>query len=283
MIVYNKAEELSKELDNLRKEGLSVGFVPTMGALHKGHLSLVTKAATENDVVVVSIFVNPTQFNNSDDLKKYPRTLESDLQMLEQTSTKIVFAPSVEEIYPNDDSKKSTFEFGHLDKVMEGAFRPSHFDGVALVVKRLFEIVLPDRAYFGQKDIQQFAIINHLNIKYLPHLKIKLAKCPILREDDGLAMSSRNVLLTEEQRKSAALISKTLFQAQKNYVNFTVEQLKRWVIDKINLDKNLKVEYFELVDDADLQVIETWDSEKKILACIAVNVGNVRLIDNIYF
>jgi len=283
MIVFNRAEALSNELDNLRKEGLTVGFVPTMGALHQGHLSLVERAGNENNIVVVSIFVNPTQFNNPEDLKKYPRTLESDIKLLEKTSAKIVFAPSVDEIYPNEEAKKSNFDFGFLSTVMEGKFRPSHFDGVGLVVKRLFEIVKPHRAYFGQKDIQQYFIINHLNNNYIPQLGIELVKCPILRESDGLAMSSRNVLLNPEQRKSAVLISKTLFEAQGNYKNFSVEQLKKWAVDKINLDKNLEVEYFELVKEPDLQSIENWDDAEKILACIAVNVGNVRLIDNIYF
>lgn len=283
MIVFNRAEELSTELDKLRNKGLTVGFVPTMGALHQGHLSLVERAGNENNIVVVSIFVNPTQFNNPDDLKKYPRTLENDIKLLEKTSAKIIFAPSVDEIYPNNESKKANFDFGIIGTVMEGKFRPSHFDGVGLVVKRLFEIVKPHKAYFGQKDIQQYFIINHLNNNYIPELNIQLVKCPILRENDGLAMSSRNVLLSSEQRESAVLISKTLFEAQRNYKNFSVEELRKWAVDKINLDKNLKVEYFELVKEPDLQSIENWDEAEKILACVAVNVGNVRLIDNIYF
>ena len=282
MKVFKKAGELSEELDNLRHKGLSIGFVPTMGALHNGHLSLVENAGKENDIVVVSIFVNPTQFNNPNDLKKYPKTIEQDLALLKSTATKIVFAPTVDEIYPDEKSKESQFEFGHLTTVMESKFRPSHFDGVAIVVKRLFEIVKPNKAYFGQKDIQQFMVINHLNIYYLPELKIRLIKCPIIREEDGLAMSSRNVLLDEAQRKSAALISQTLFEAQNTYKNYTVDQLKKWATDKINLDKNLRVEYFELVSDPDLHAINNWVDAKKIIACVAVNAGNVRLIDNVY-
>ena len=283
MVVFNKAVELSKELDNLRSKGYKIGFVPTMGALHPGHISLVKQACDECEVVVVSIFVNPTQFNNPDDLKKYPRTLERDLEMLKQTLAKFVFYPSVEEIYPSENTKKIKFNFGGLADVMEGKYRPSHFDGVAMVVKRLFEIVKPDKAYFGQKDIQQFLIINYLNNNYLKDLNIELVKCPIIREHDGLAMSSRNVLLNEEQRNSAALISQTLFEYQKKYKSYSVENLRQQVIEKINQDENLEVEYFEIVNDPDLKLITNWDEANKILACIAVFAGKVRLIDNIYF
>jgi len=283
MIVFKEVGELTYELDNRRSKGLSVGFVPTMGALHQGHLSLIEKAGTENDLVVMSIFVNPTQFNNSDDLKKYPRDLNKDLELLKNTSCSIVFAPEEKDIYPDDFSKKSNFDFGSLTKVMEGKFRPSHFDGVAAVVKRLFEIVKPTKAYFGQKDIQQFLVINHLNSNYLPDLNIKLVKCPIIREPDGLAMSSRNLLLDSNARKSAALISETLFEAKSIYKNLNVDELKSWVTETINKDPNLRVEYFELANDPDLEEIKVWDGNKKIIACIAVFAGNIRLIDNIYF
>ncbi len=282
MKVYNKAEEVTSEIKKLKKKNISVGFVPTMGALHKGHLSLVEKAGDVCDVVVVSIFVNPTQFNNPDDLKRYPRTLEKDLDLLEETPAKIVFAPTVKEIYPDENAKKSTYDFGNIGKVMEGKHRPGHFDGVAMVVKRLFEVVQPNKAFFGQKDIQQYLIIRHLNDNYLKDLNIEVIKCPIIREDDGLAMSSRNVLLSNQQRESAALISQTLFEAKSNYLNFSVDEFITWAIKKINSDKNLEVEYFEVVKDPDLSKVYRWDEADKVLVCVAVNAGNVRLIDNIY-
>ncbi len=283
MKVINKVEELTVELNIFRSKGLSIGFVPTMGALHQGHLSLIETAGKENDLVVMSIFVNPTQFNNSEDLKKYPRDLNKDIELIKKSACSIVFAPDEKDIYPDENSKKSDFNFGLLTKIMEGKFRPSHFDGVAMVVKRLFEIVQPSKAYFGQKDIQQFLVINHLNNHYLADLKITLVKCPIIREPDGLAMSSRNLLLNDDSRKSAGLIAKTLIQAKENYKSFSVEELKKWVIDNINKDTKLKVEYFELVNDPDLEEIKIWDKNKKILACIAVFAGSIRLIDNIYF
>jgi pantoate--beta-alanine ligase len=282
MKVFNTIEGLNVELDVLKNQAKTIGFVPTMGALHLGHLSLVNIARSQNDVVVVSIFVNPTQFNNPDDLRNYPRDLQSDLHLLKDSGCEIVFAPDEKEMYPDENSKKSIFEYGHLSKVMEGKFRPGHFDGVGIVVKRLFEIVRPDRAYFGQKDIQQFLIINHLNNNYLKDLNIELVKCPIIRENDGLAMSSRNVLLNTVQRKSSSLISQTLFDVTKIYKNHTPESLINVAINKINSDTNLKVEYFELVSDPDLKPVVKWESSTKILACVAVQVGKVRLIDNIY-
>lgn len=283
MIVFDNAEELTEEVLKLKLAGKSVGFVPTMGALHQGHLSLVEIAGKECDIVIVSIFVNPTQFNNPDDLKRYPRTLESDIKMLETTAAKIVYAPGVDDVYPNSETKKADFDFGIIDKIMEGKHRPGHFDGVAMVVKRLFEIVLPNKAYFGQKDIQQFLIIQHLNNNYLQDLGIEVIKCPIIREEDGLAMSSRNVLLSEEQRKSASLISRVLFEAKNSYLEKDVASLKKWANDTINADKNLDLEYFEIVNDPDLNPINKWEDADKILACIAVHAGKVRLIDNIYF
>lgn len=283
MIVFDNAEELTEKVLKLKLAGKSVGFVPTMGALHQGHLSLVEIAGKECDIVIVSIFVNPTQFNNPDDLKRYPRTLESDIKMLETTAAKIVYAPGVDDVYPNSETKKADFDFGIIDKIMEGKHRPGHFDGVAMVVKRLFEIVLPNKAYFGQKDIQQFLIIQHLNNNYLQDLGIEVIKCPIIREEDGLAMSSRNVLLSEEQRKSASLISRVLFEAKNSYLEKDVASLKKWANDTINADKNLDLEYFEIVNDPDLNPINKWEDADKILACIAVHAGKVRLIDNIYF
>ncbi len=284
MTVYNKAEKLTKDLAELKRKGLTIGFVPTMGALHEGHLSLVKKAGNECDVVVVSIFVNPTQFNNPTDLEKYPRTVEKDIELLEETAASVVFVPEVSEIYPNEDSKKMQFDFGQLDKLMEGKHRPGHFNGVAMVVKRLFEIVQPAKAYFGQKDIQQVLIINELINKYLPDSGIEIIKCPIVRESDGLAMSSRNALLNKQQRASAATISKALFEAKEKYKNSTVKEISEFVKERINSETNLSVEYFEIVDGKSLQSIKDWSETNEILACVAVNVTeSLRLIDNIYF
>ncbi len=282
MEVFEKADTVSKFIDKLKAEGKKIGFVPTMGALHRGHLSLIEAARKDNDIVVASIFVNPTQFNNPNDLKNYPRNLDRDLKLLEDNNCDLVFTPSVSEIYPDENSKKSEYHFGKIVKVMEGKFRPGHFDGVANVVSRLFKIIKPDNAYFGQKDFQQYILIKTLADKYLSDLHIQVHRCPIIREKDGLAMSSRNVLLNPEQRKSSALISKTLFWAKDNYQKYTVDELKKQIADKINADKNLKIEYIEFVSDPELDEISNWDSEQKIVACIAVQVGDVRLIDNIY-
>jgi len=283
MKVFNTIEGLNLELELFKNQAMTIGFVPTMGALHKGHLSLVEIAGSQNDIVVVSIFVNPTQFNNPDDLRNYPRNLQTDLDILKNSACSIVFAPDEKEMYPNENSKKSVFDFGSLSRVMEGKFRPGHFDGVGTVVKRLFEIVRPTKAYFGQKDIQQYLIINNLNNNYINDLQIELVKCPIIREKDGLAMSSRNVLLDPGQRKSACIISQTLFEVSENYKSYTPESLKSYAIDRINSDPNLKVEYFEVVSDPDLGTVSEWNNNMKLLACVAVQVGKVRLIDNIYF
>lgn len=283
MRVFNNTIELVAELNTARNRGISIGFVPTMGALHQGHLSLINEASKENDIVVVSIFVNPTQFNNSDDLRKYPRNLEKDTELLKNTKCSLVFAPSEKDIYPDENSKNSNYQLGKITEVLEGKFRPGHFDGVATVVSRLFEIVKPSKAYFGQKDLQQFLIINRLNSLYLKHLNIELVKCPIIREADGLAMSSRNLLLDKEKRKSAAIISQTLYKALEIYRKFSVTNLRKWVIESINKDTNLKVEYFELVNDPDLDEILEWDQNKRIVACVAVFAGEIRLIDNVYF
>jgi len=282
MEVFEKADTVSKFIDKLKAEGKKIGFVPTMGALHRGHLSLIEAARKDNDIVVASIFVNPTQFNNPNDLKNYPRNLDRDLKLLEDNNCDLVFTPSVLEIYPDENSKKSEYHFGKIVEVMEGKFRPGHFDGVANVVSRLFKIIKPDNAYFGQKDFQQYILIKTLADKYLSDLHIQVHRCPIIREKDGLAMSSRNVLLNPEQRKSSALIAKTLFWAKDNYQKYTVDELKKQIADKINADKNLKIEYIEFVSDPELDEISNWDSEQKIVACIAVQVGDVRLIDNIY-
>ncbi len=278
MFVINTIEELQNKLSTLRKFG-TVGFVPTMGALHKGHLSLVETAFIENKTVVVSIFVNPTQFNDTKDLERYPRTLETDLKLLEPTGCQIVFAPNAKEIYPEPDTRK--FNFGTLETVMEGKHRPGHFNGVAQVVSKLFRIVQPDKAYFGLKDFQQLAIIKSM-VKQL-EIPVTIVPCAIIREENGLAMSSRNELLTSEQRKNAAIIFATLSKANEQKRDKSVEELTNWVIETINKNPFLNVEYFEIVDDEQLQPIKNWNNSKTKIACVAAFCGKVRLIDNIIF
>lgn len=276
MKVIKTNKELQEHLEKLREKG-AIGFVPTMGALHSGHLSLVEKAMEENDGVVVSIFVNPTQFNDANDLKRYPRNLEADLKMLETTDCDLVFAPEPDEIYPEPDTRK--FNFGEMEKVMEGAHRPGHFNGVAQVVSKLFELVKPDRAYFGQKDFQQLAIIKKL-VEMLK-MDIEIVPCPIVREESGLAMSSRNELLKSEERENAALIYKTLSEVKKQTSEKSVYELKKWVTETINKNPFLDVEYFEVVDEENLKPVENWASNGKNVSCIAVFCGKIRLIDNI--
>ena len=230
MQVVKHINELRLVLNDKRKEGVSIGFVPTMGALHHGHLSLVEDAGRKTGFVVVSIFVNPTQFNDKSDLERYPRNLQKDIDLLTSSSCGLVFAPEAEEIYPEPDTRQ--FDFGLLEQVMEGEFRPGHFNGVAQVVSRLFEIVEPDKAFFGQKDFQQLAIIQEMVRKL--HLPVEIVSCPIIREADGLAMSSRNMLLSPEQRVNAALISATLFEAVSKASQMSIIELCNWVVDRIN-------------------------------------------------
>lgn len=279
MNVLNNISEVKNILSDLRAKGLSVGFVPTMGALHQGHISLVEKAVRENDVVVVSIFVNPTQFNDKTDLKNYPRTPEKDIKLLEDAGVHYIFMPSEQEIYPEPDTR--VFDFGQLDKVMEGEHRPGHFNGVAQVVSKLFDIVEPHRAYFGQKDFQQLAIIRQM-VKQL-NLSVEIIPCPIVRENDGLAMSSRNLLLEPAVRKSAPLIYKTLSEASRKIHELSVEEMIAWVEININKDSNLSVEYFSLADSLTLQPVKSWQDSDSIIGCIAVRAGKIRLIDNVYF
>ncbi len=276
MILVRTVSELKSVLKSSGKADL-VGFVPTMGALHKGHLSLVQKAVDENPLVVVSIFVNPTQFNDSKDLDRYPRTLVADMKLLETTGCQIVFAPDVTEIYPEPDTRK--FDFGQLDKVMEGKHRPGHFNGVAQVVSKLFEMVQPQKAYFGLKDFQQLAVIKNM-VKQL-NLSVEIVPCPIIREESGLAMSSRNELLSSEERANAAAISQTLFKAKELKTGKTVSELEKWVTETINKNPYLEVEYAEIVDDTELQSVKNWDEQSVKILCVAVFCGKIRLIDNI--
>lgn len=278
MEVFTSISEIRKALTKHRSQGETIGFVPTMGALHKGHVSLVGKAVNENDIVVVSIFVNPTQFNDKSDLKNYPRTPETDIKLLEKSGVHYIFMPAEREIYPEPDTR--VFDFGLLDKVMEGEHRPGHFNGVAQVVSKLFDIVVPHRAYFGQKDFQQLAIIRRM-VKLLD-LKVEIVSCPIVREWDGLAMSSRNLLLEPAIRESAPLIFKTLSEARNKSKELSVKETICWVVASIN-NPNLDVEYFSLVNSETLQPVSSWNDSDSIVGCIAVRAGKVRLIDNVFF
>ena len=279
MQVIKHITDLQTLLNIKKEEGLKIGFVPTMGALHEGHLSLVEKAGKETDFVVVSIFVNPTQFNDKGDLERYPRDLNKDVALLTPTPCQLVFAPEADEIYPEPDTRQ--FNFGTLEQVMEGKFRPGHFNGVAQVVSRLFDIVKPDKAYFGQKDFQQLAIINEMVRKL--NLPVEIVPCPIIRETDGLAMSSRNMLLSAEQRINAVHISATLFEAKNKTGELSVEELCQWVITRVNENEYLNTEYFEIVNDTTLLPVLSWDEPCKKIGCIAVHCGKIRLIDNIEF
>jgi len=279
MQIVKHINDLQPILNDQRKKGLSIGFVPTMGALHQGHLSLVEIAGQQTDFVVVSIFVNPTQFNDKGDLSRYPRDLQKDVDLLSASPCRLVFAPEPEEIYPEPDTRK--FNFGMLEQVMEGEFRPGHFNGVAQVVSRLFDIVQPDKAFFGQKDFQQLAIIRELVRKL--ELFLEIVSCPIIREADGLAMSSRNMLLDPDQRLNAAHISATLFEAANKINDISVEQLCQWVIHGINQNEYLNTEYFEIVNEKTLLPVKNWSDPGKKVGCIAVHCGKIRLIDNIEF
>lgn len=277
--VLTTVNEVKNIVNKLKKEGKQIGFVPTMGALHQGHISLVEKAVKENDVAIVSVFVNPTQFNDKNDLKNYPRTPEKDTNLLDNAGVKFVFMPSETEMYPKSDTR--IFDFGMLDKVMEGKFRPGHFNGVAQVVSKFFQIVQPDRAYFGQKDFQQLTIIRKM-VKLL-NLNVEIVGCPIVRGTDGLALSSRNKLLSEAHREAAPSIYKTLSESRNLTVTFNVKDLTDWVISTINKNPLLKVEYYEIVNAETLEPINNWNDAKHVVGCITVWAGNVRLIDNIIY
>ena len=279
MKLIHTVQELRTELNAQRLAGKKIGFVPTMGALHEGHASLVKLAVAENDVVVVSDFVNPTQFNDQNDLLKYPRTLEADCELLEKVGAHYVFAPSVEEIYPEPDTRQ--FSYAPLDTVMEGKFRPGHFNGVCQVVSKLFMMVEPHCAYFGEKDFQQLAIIREM-VKQM-NFPIRIVGCPIVRESDGLALSSRNARLSDAQRVQALNISKTLFASKEYAATHTVEETQAFVEQSIADSEGLELEYFEIVDGLTLQKIAGWDDTDYAVGCITVFCGEVRLIDNIKF
>ncbi|MBN1599704.1 MAG: pantoate--beta-alanine ligase [Bacteroidales bacterium] len=278
MQIVHHIKELKAILLQQKENGVSIGFVPTMGALHEGHLSLVRKCKQSNDITVVSIYVNPAQFNNKNDLKSYPRDSERDCKLLSSEKCNIVFIPDDKEMYPVPDTRE--FNFGLMEQVMEGVHRTGHFNGVAKIVSKLFEAVEPDKAYFGQKDFQQLAIIRKL-VK-MNHYDIEIVACPIVREKNGLAMSSRNTLLTKEQRNAAPLIFKVIKEASNNLTSHhSVKSVKEYVRNTINSNKLLKLEYYEIVERNTLKPVSEISLKIPLTACIAVYAGNIRLIDNI--
>ncbi len=280
MKIFDNRIKLSESLNTFKESNSSVGFIPTMGALHNGHLTLVKRALDQNDIAVVSIFVNPTQFNNQEDLVKYPRTLDKDVELLKTVSKDkiIVYAPSVGDIY-EENVKAEHFTFDGLEHEMEGAFRPGHFDGVGTIVKRLLEIVKPDKAYFGEKDFQQLQIIKSLAKNY--KLPVKIVGCPIHRAEDGLAMSSRNQRLKPEYREAAPYIYKTLKAAKKKFGTKSAKKVTEWVEDQFEKHSLLELEYFLIADIDTLKPVKRKSKQKSYRAFIAVYADDIRLIDNI--
>ena len=276
MKIFESINETNQYINSLKSKGKTIGFVPTMGALHEGHLELLRRSKRENEISVCSIFVNPIQFNNPEDLKKYPRTMESDIKKLESVQCDILFAPEVAEMYPEKVEK--VYNFGELDKVMEGKFRPGHFNGVAVVVKLLFDIIPAHNAYFGDKDFQQLAIVKDMVRQ--EQLDIIINPCPIIREKSGLAMSSRNRRLTEKELKIAPVIYKTLKAVKEQSKIKNIEELKLWATEELNQTEGMEVEYFEIVDTEKLQPVKSLNDAKHTVACVAAYLGNVRLIDN---
>lgn len=279
MRVVKTISELKSLISGYKQENKTVGLVPTMGALHAGHKSLVDRARKENDIVVVSVFVNPTQFNNKQDLATYPRTEERDCALLEAAGCDVVFMPAVEEVYPEPDNRQ--FDLGAVAEVMEGAHRPGHFNGVAQIVSKLFSFVEPDRAYFGEKDFQQIAVIR--KIVQLEGFKLQIVACPIKREDDGLALSSRNVRLTAEQRQLAPNIYRVLKESCNFAKSHTVAETEKFVVDSLNALPQMEVEYYSIVDALTMQPVSDWADADSITGCITVYCGEVRLIDNIAY
>lgn len=279
MLIIHKISELQSQLQTERQKGHTIGLVPTMGALHEGHASLVRRSVSENDVTVVSIFLNPTQFNDKSDLERYPRTLEADCQLLEQCGAQIVFAPSVEEIYPEPDTR--TFSYPPTDSVMEGAMRPGHFNGVCQIVSKLFSYTNPDRGYFGEKDYQQIAVIRRMAADL--GFKLEIIPCPVIREESGLARSSRNTLLSADERVLAANIYRVMKESLS--LGGSVQQTHDYVVDTINAIDGLEVQYFSIVDGDTLADVSSWDEAASIVGCITVFCGSkpIRLIDHIRY
>lgn len=279
MEIIKSVKKLREISAKARENGLTIGLVPTMGALHDGHISLVDRARSENDIVVVSVFVNPTQFNNPDDLRTYPRTEEADCRRLTDAHVDYAFIPTVEEIYPEPDTR--TFDLGPVAEVMEGAMRPGHFNGVAQIVSRLFDIVRPHRAYFGEKDFQQIAVIRRMVAT--EGFDIQIIDCPIKREPDGLALSSRNVRLTPAHRAEAPKIHAILAASVAGRATKTVAQVTADVIDAIDASPLMRTEYYQIVDPLTLQPVTSWDDTPHPVGCVTVWCGDVRLIDNIKY
>ncbi len=279
MKIADNIKDLKQYLDQERRDNKRIGFVPTMGALHAGHISLVRKCVEENDVCVVSIFVNPTQFNDKKDLETYPRTPEQDYALLKSAGCTCVFAPGVNEMYPEEDTR--IFDFGPVAEVMEGKYRPGHFNGVGQIVSKLFDIVEPQKAYFGEKDFQQIAVIREL-VRIL-NQPVEIIACPILREEDGLALSSRNTRLTPEQRRKAPRIAHFLKESTKFAIGKSVQETIDFVVNGINEEPEMRVEYYEIVDGKTLQPIKNWSDSSDPVGCITVYCGQVRLIDNIHY
>ena len=279
MLIVQTIAELKACLNGEREQGHSVGLVPTMGALHAGHASLVERSVKENDVTVVSIFLNPTQFNDKKDLERYPRTLEADCLLLEKCGAQVVFAPSVDEVYPEPDTR--VFSYPPTDAVMEGAFRPGHFNGVCQIVSKLFDYVEPDRAYFGEKDYQQICVIRRM-VEDLK-MDINIVACPVIREESGLARSSRNTLLSDDERQLAAHIYRVLSESRKQQMS--VAETHDFVVSEIDAIEGLKVQYFSIVDGLTLADVSTWDDVESVVGCITVYCGAVpiRLIDHIRY
>lgn len=277
MIISHTISDLRKAIEQSGQQ--QIGFVPTMGALHAGHISLVKRCVAENELCVVSVFVNPTQFNDKNDLKNYPRTPEADAKLLEEAGCNIVFMPSVEEMYPETDTRQ--FHFGSLETVMEGQYRPGHFNGVAQIVSKLFDAVKPTRAYFGEKDFQQVAIIKNM-VSQL-HLPLEIVACPIVREESGLAKSSRNTLLSDSQREGAARIYRILKESLSKAALLSVADTKAWVLAELEKDPEYKADYYAIVDGNSLQDINDWNESTYIVGCVAVYCGKIRLIDNIAY
>jgi len=281
MELFSGIHAIREYLGKERKSGKSIGFVPTMGALHEGHLSLIGRSTGENDLTVCSVFVNPIQFTNKKDLENYPRTLDSDLTILEKAGCDVVFAPGEEEMYPKGETVSIDIDFGHLDKILEGKFRPGHFKGVAIVVKKFLKIIEPHKAYFGKKDYQQLLVISEMVKKC--NLHVGIVPCLTVREPDGLAMSSRNMRLTAGEREIAPLIYETLSLVKEKAGTLPVNTLKEWAVKKINADPAFDVEYIEIADKNTLLPLENWKSKEKAIVLAAVKLNEIRLIDNIEF
>ena len=279
MLIFNRQEDLKNHLKSVSDQNTTIGFVPTMGALHQGHLSLIKNSLAENKITVVSIFVNPTQFNNAEDLEKYPRTLEKDTEKIKTVSKDVlIFAPSVDDIYQGN-TVSASFNFDGLENQMEGEHRPGHFDGVGTIVKRLFEIVNPNNAYFGEKDFQQLQIVKKMVEKH--NLPVNVIGCPIFREENGLAMSSRNERLSAQERQDAALIYKTLKTAKEKFGTESANEITKYVEAVFDKNPEFKLEYFQIADEDELLAAQSKTEGKKYRAFIAVFINNIRLIDNI--